>query len=189
MQPLPDQAEDDAHGHEDEVSAEALGTVTLFFWALAAVAVLLVPIGTREGRRDLGWVQEPASWPLIMLCMALIGGAAPILRLAAMRHSPGFKDRAVAAFDGTTSSLIYGLTFLVYTAAISWLGFSISTILYLQLLFFMSGLRGIRWAGIGLLVTLVIIAAFRVELGIWFAQPWIAEFLPVRFWALFGDYL
>jgi hypothetical protein len=72
---------------------------------------------------------------------------------------------------------------------ISWLGFSLTTVLFLQLLFFMSGLRGTRWSGIALLIGLVIVAAFRVGLGIWFAQPWIAELFPVQFWALVGDYL
>lgn len=189
MSPGPDQIENATPGPEEDISAEATGTATLFFWSLAVLAVLLVPFATREGRRDIGWFQEPATWPLIALCVAMIGGLIPILRLAALRHSPGFATRALAAFEGTTSSLIYGLTFLIYMLTISWLGFSLTTVLFLQLLFFMSGLRGTRWSGIALLIGLVIVAAFRVGLGIWFAQPWIAELFPVQFWALVGDYL
>ena len=135
MHPMPDQIEETAPGPESEVSAEASGVAMLLTWLFALAALLIVPLGTREGRRDIGWFQEPSSWPMIVLFVALIGGAAPVLRLVGLRHRPGFAARARAAFDGTTSSLIYGFTFLVYMTAIGWLGFSFATILYLQLLF------------------------------------------------------
>lgn len=189
MRPMPDQIEETEPGTENEVSAEASGAATLLTWLFALAALLLVPLGTREGRRDIGWFQEPSSWPLIVLFVALIGGAAPVLRLAGLRDRPGFVARASVAFDGTTSSLIYGLTFLVFMAAICGLGFSFATILYLQLLFAMSGLRSVRWAGIALLVALTIIACFRVGLGIWFPQPGLADYFPGSFFAQFGEYL
>lgn len=189
MQPMPDQIEDLPPVAEEEISEEAAGVATLLFWVLGLVAVLLVPFGTREGRRDMGWFQEPSTWPLIVLFIALLGSSAPIFRLVALRKAPGFGARARAAFDGTSASLLYGLTFLGYLAAIKWLGFSIATILYLQLLFTMSGLKGTKWAAISLMVALTIIAAFRVALGIWFPLPGLADYFPGPIWAQIGEYL
>ena len=76
--PTPADAETDSF--EDEVAPEALNLSATLLWAFALFAVAVLPWAVEKGRRDLGWVQEPWSWPFIALSVGLIGGAVLPLR-------------------------------------------------------------------------------------------------------------
>lgn len=174
---------------EEEALPEASNLAAAIFWGLAGFALLLVPMATLPGKRDLGWFQEPWSWPVIVLCVALIGGAAQPIRLYALSKLPGFGASAKTAFEGMGRSIIYAASFLGFLGAISLLGFTLSTFLYMQILYWISGLRGGRWPWVALAVTVAIFLAFRVGLGIWFPQPPIVNFLPAWVGNNLGAYL
>ncbi len=160
---------------DDAIAPEAEGVGGLVLWLLAFAALILLPWATQLGRRDLGWFQEPWAWPLIVLLVALAGGAILPLRWLAARHAPGFGERSLTAFEGSGRTLVYSGAFLVYLVAVTWLGFTISSILFMQWIYWISGLRGGKWPWIALAVTLAIVLAFRVGLDIWFPLPPVME--------------
>lgn len=174
---------------DGEPTAEAVGVSSLVFWILAFAALVLLPIATHAGRRDLGWFMEPFSWPLIVLSVALIGGAILPFRLIRLRQQPGFSTRVKDAFAGMDRALLYSGMFLIYLVGVSWLGFTLSSVLFMQALYWVSGLRGGYWPWIAFAVTAAIIMAFRVGLDIWFPIPPLLELLPDQFISTFGAYL
>lgn len=113
------------HFEDEEPSAEAAGISSLLFWLFAIGALAVLPIATQSGRRDLGWFMEPWSWPLIVLIVAILGGAILPLRLLPLRRLPGFGSRAREAFVGMDRALLYSGMFLVYLLGVTWIGFTI----------------------------------------------------------------
>ena len=184
---IPTAAEDETF--DDEVTPAALNLAATLFWSFAGLALAVLPLAVVEGRRDLGWFQEPWSWPFIVLMAALAGGSVQPLRLWALRRGAGFARDISAAFDGMGRAMVYAASFLVYLGGVSVMGFTIATLIYMQVLYWICGLRGGKWPWIGLLVTLAIVAAFRVGLGIWFPYPPLLQALPGWVGARFGAYL
>lgn len=174
---------------DDEAPAEAAGLGALVFWLVGLLALVVLPIATRDGRRDLGWFQEPATWPAVVLVVALVGGIWLPRRLWSLRGQPGFIARALTAFDGMGRVLAYCGSFLLFLLSVAWVGFTLSTLIYMQVLYRMSGLRGGRWPWIALAVSLVILLAFRGGLGIWFPLPRVIDYLPDWVGNRFGEYL
>lgn len=182
-------ADAETSAFEDEVTPEALNLAATLFWIFALLALAALPLAVEKGRRDLGWFQEPWSWPFIALSAGLLGGAIQPLRLWALRKGANFGTAARQAFDGMGQSLIYAATFLVYLGGVSLLGFTIASLIYMQALYRMSGLRGGKWRLIALLVTLAIVLAFRVGLDIWFPTPPLLHLFPDWVAGTFGGYL
>lgn len=185
--PTPADAETDSF--DDEVSPTALNLAATLFCVFAALALAVLPWAVVQGRRDLGWFQEPWSWPFIALTAALLGGLIQPLRLWSLRKGTDFAAECRAAFDGMGQSMLYAASFLAYLGAVAVLGFTIASLIYMQGLYRMSGLRGGKWSVIALLVTVAIVAAFRVGLGIWFPYPSLLQILPDWVGTTFGDYL
>lgn len=174
---------------EEIVEPEAEGFALCLCLCFAALMLIAAPFATRNAPQDKGWFQEPIVWPLVVLLMALAAGVSPMRRFLALRERDGFRQRLSTAFDGMQSALVQAALFCVYLAGISFLGFSIASLVYLQILFWLSGLRGGKWPYIALAIGLAIIAAFRVGLGIWFPFPAIMSVFPDWLGNLFGEYL
>lgn len=174
---------------EEAPTAEAVDFAAAIFWVFALLSMLLIPLATKPGKRDLGWFQEPWSWPFIVLSAALIGGAAFPLRFYLLKNRYASAPRVFPAFHGMSAAIRYSLAFLGYIGAVQVLGFSIASILFMQLLYWMSGLRGGKWPYISFAVAVAIILAFRVGLGIWFPLPPLMQLLPDWVGNTFGDYL
>ena len=174
---------------DDEPTPEAVGISALLFWLFAVAAIIALPIATSPGRRALGWFMEPFAWPMIVLTFAVIGGAVLPWRLLALRHTPGFRDRVTEAFAGMDRALIYSGMFLVYLVGVTWLGFTIASLIFMQALYWVSGLRGGIWPWIALAVTAAIVLAFRVGLDIWFPVPPLLQMLPSDVANTLGAYL
>ena len=174
---------------EEEIIPEAEGIAAGILWIVALVALLGLPLATQPGRRPLGWFQEPGTWPFIALLVALLGGAALLLRLFRLSRQDGFRQRAMSAFQGMGSALTYGFSFLIFLVGVSFLGFTISSLLFMQALYYISGLRGGKWPWIALAVATTVVLAFRIGLGIWFPLPPMAEFLPDWVGNKLGAYL
>ncbi len=185
--PTPADAETDSF--EDEVAPEALNLSATLFWTFALLAVAVLPWAVEKGRRDLGWVQEPWSWPFIALSVGLIGGAVLPLRLLGLRKKAGFAAAARGAFEGMGRSIVYAGAFLIYLGGIALLGFTIASLIFMQALYWISGLRGGKWPLIALLVTVAIVLAFRVGLDIWFPTPTFLQLFPGWVAGAIGGYL
>lgn len=182
-------ADADAEAFEDEVVPEASTLATALFWGFALLALAVLPWATVPGKRDLGWVQEPWSWPFITLTVGLIGGFGPLRTYLAERGKPGFSQKAMLAFDGMGRAMVYALGFLLYIGGVSVLGFTIASAIFMQALLYLSGLRGTKWVLIGLAVVAVIVLAFRVGLGIWFPLPPVMQLFPDWVGNALGEYL
>lgn len=182
-------ADADAEAFEDEIVPEASHLATALFWAFALLALAVLPFATSPGKRDLGWVQEPWSWPFITLTAGLIGGFGPLRAYLADRRNPGFAAKAGLAFDGMGRALIYAAGFLAYLGGVSVLGFTIASAIFMQALLYISGLRGPRWVVTGLIVVVAIVLAFRVGLGIWFPLPPLMQLFPDWVGNSLGEYL
>ncbi|WGV16035.1 tripartite tricarboxylate transporter TctB family protein [Fuscovulum ytuae] len=182
-------ADADTDAFEDEVIPEASHLAMALFWAFALLALVVLPLATVPGKRDLGWVQEPWSWPFITLVVGLIGGFGPLRAYLRERRRPGFTAKANLAFEGMCRALIYAVGFLIYIGGVSVLGFTIASVIFMQALLYVSGLRGPRWIMIGLAVVAAIVLAFRVGLGIWFPLPPVMQLFPDWVGNSLGEYL
>lgn len=182
-------ADAESEAFEEEIIPEAAHLASALFWVFALVALALLPLATVPGKRDLGWAQEPWSWPFVTLSVGLIGGLGLLRAYLAERREPGFAEKARLAFDGMGRAMLYALGFLLYIGGVSLLGFTMASVLFMQALFFVSGLRGARWVLIGLAVVAVIVMAFRVGLGIWFPLPPVMQLFPDWVGNALGDYL
>lgn len=174
---------------EDHVKPEAEGLALSLFGCFAALMMVVTPFATRPAPQDKGWFQEPIVWPLVVLGLAIGAGIKPVRQFLALRHNEGFGARLLTAFDGFKLTLLQAVLFCIYLSAISFLGFSIASLLYLQVLFHLSGLRGGKWPYVALAVGLAIIAVFRVGLGIWFPLPPVMSVFPDWVGNTFGGYL
>lgn len=174
---------------DDEPAAGVVSASALLFWLFAVVAILVLPLATVPGRRDLGWFMEPFAWPLAVLLFAVIGGAVLPLRLIRLRREAGLWSCLRAAFEGMDRALIYSVMFLVYIAGVSLLGFTIASLIFMQALYWVSGLRGGFWPWVALAVTAAIVLAFRVGLDIWFPVPPLLELLPAQISTTLGAFL
>ncbi len=86
---IPTIADADSEAFEDEIIPEASHLATALLWAFALLALVVLPLATFPGKRDLGWVQEPWSWPFITLVVGLIGGFGPLRAYITARREPG----------------------------------------------------------------------------------------------------
>lgn len=174
---------------EDHVEPEAEGLALSLFVCFAALMVMVTPFATRPAPQDKGWFQEPMVWPLVVLALAVVAGIKPLRRFLALRRAEGFVGRLRTAFDGFSLTILQAALFCVYLWAISYFGFSIASLFYLQVLFWLSGLRGGKWPFVALAVGIAIIAVFRVGLGIWFPLPPLMSLFPDWVGNTFGGYL
>lgn len=186
---IPTLADTETDQFEDDVTPEALNLAASLFWAFALFVLALVPLAVEHGRRDLGWFQEPWSWPALVLSVALAGGAVLPLRLWGLRRAAGFAGRLLAAFDGMGRALVYSAMFLAYLGGVAVLGFTLASLIFMQALYWVSGLRRGKWPWVALGVTLAIVLAFRVGLDIWFPYPPVLQLFPDWVAAIFGGYL
>ncbi|NKM21109.1 hypothetical protein GFM01_25640 [Rhizobium laguerreae] len=186
---IPTAADAETPQPEDDVTPEAASTAGTLFWIFAAFALILLPFATVAGKRPLGWIQEPWSWPFIVLVFALVGGGGLAFDYLRLRRNPGFSVKANEAFAGMGRSFAYAAAVLAFIGGVWLIGFTLASILFMQALYYMSGLRGAKWSLIGLVVTVAILLAFRVGLGIWFPLPPIMLLFPDWVGNALGEYL
>lgn len=175
---LPD-AED--HELEEHIPAEAEGMAGVVLFAVAVFLIALAPFATRSQPAGKPWFLAPINWPLLSLGMAAIAGAILAFRfLREWRTADGaaFRENALWAFGGFRGALEYSLYFCLYLVGVSWLGFGIATLLFMQVTIWRSGLRGRRWMLAGVAVTIAIIVIFRLGIGLWFPLAPLYKLFP-----------
>lgn len=186
---IPTAADAETEAFDEDIIPEASCLASSLFWTLALLALAALPFATVPGKRPLGWVQEPWSWPFIALSVALIGGFGQVLGALAARKNVAAWARAKSAFDGMGGSLVYAAMFLGYIGAVGVLGFTMASVLFMQLIYLVCGLRGWKWSLTAFCVAAVIVLTFRVGLGIWFPLPPVMQLFPDWVGNSLGDYL
>lgn len=186
---VPTAADAETPQFDDDVTPEAAAVAGSLFWLFAGFALILLPFATFPGKRPLGWIQEPWSWPFLVLVLALVGGAGLVIDYLKLCRKPTFAAKAKEAFVGMGRSLGYAAAFLAFIGGVWLVGFTLAAILFMQLLYYMSGLRGAKWMLIGFAVAAGIVLAFRVGLGIWFPLPPLMLLFPDWVGNALGEYL
>jgi hypothetical protein len=112
-----------------------------------------------------------------------------VRRRAETMDRQAFWQRAMTAFDGMREACLYTLVFCLYVAALTFIGFALSTLIFGQICLWMAGLRDRRWAVWNLGFTIIVVVMLRVVMGLWFPQAPIFEFAPSWFANSIGTYL
>lgn len=166
----------------DDAPPATAGMAAAALSLAALVLLLLAPVATRRAPMERGWFLEPIVWPLVALGMALLAGTVLLGRFALAWHRspyrPAFWRQAWAAFDGMGRALEYTVYFCLFLWAVGYLGFALGSLIFLQVMFWRAGLRGWKWIGIATLITVALVAIFRVGIGIWFPLAPIFRLLP-----------
>ena len=186
---VPTIADPEVSSFEDEVPPEATAVAGSLLWIFALLALAVLPIATLPGRRPLGWVQEPWSWPFFALTVSLVSGSLFVWRCQRLLSEGTLAGTVRTAFSGMDRAVGYAAGFLIFLGGVAFLGFTLASLIFLQALFLASGLRGGKWPWIALAVWLAIVLAFRIGLGIWFPLPPVMTFLPDWIGNRFGAWL
>ncbi|NGO55011.1 hypothetical protein [Allomesorhizobium camelthorni] len=166
----------------EDIPVEAEGMAAAVLLAVALVLIALAPFATESQPAGKAWYLAPINWPLFSLGIAALAGASIVGRFfTAWRTADdriAFRQRALWAFGGLGVALEYSLYFCVYLLGVDWFGFTIATLLFLQLVVWRSGLRGPKWVAAAFAVTVGIVIVFRLGIGLWFPLAPIFKLFP-----------
>lgn len=178
---------------DEVVPAEAEGFSALILTAASMILIVLAPFATSPQPAGKGWYLAPIAWPLVSLGMAIVAGAALswqfLKAFRGARDRKAFRTKTLWAFGGLVEAFEYALYFCVYMVAVSYLGFAIATLLFLEFVIWRAGLRGTKWVLTGLFTTVAIVVIFRVGIGLWFPLAPLFKLLPDWVGNTFGSFL
>jgi hypothetical protein len=178
---------------DEVVPPEAEGLAVSLLLVPVVVLIGLAPLATRSQPADKAWFLAPINWPLLGLGVAFVAGASIALRfLSAYRAAPdktAFRANAFWAFGGMGRAFEYSGYFCAYLVVVANLGFTIATVLFLQGIFWRSGLRGTKWVLCALILAVATVLIFRVGMGLWFPFPPVLDLLPASVGNSLGAYL
>lgn len=165
--PLPDDPD-----HAEFVHPEAQGLIAAVFAVLAVGLIALAPVATRSAPMAKGWWTEPAFWPLLTLSVVFLAAgwqAIGWLRSAvAASDRRVYAERSLWAFGALGPAAAYGAVFLVYLFALPWIGFALASLVFLQVVVWMAGLRTRAWRATAALFVVGVVLVFRVGIDLWF---------------------
>jgi hypothetical protein len=169
---------------ESSHSANRVETLalTIVFTVVTAGLLVLLPFQTRSGPENAGWWTQPWTLPAIVLGVLFLANTVSLLKdIAALRRKAVSEAEVAEArkeIVGWFRPIEYFLYFLCYLYALAYLGYLLSTALFIQWLLFRSGLRTSRWRIAGLLAALALTAVFRWGLGIWVPTAELYDLFP-----------
>lgn len=156
--------------------------ITVIFTVVTGCLLIGLPWQTRGGPDSSGWWTQPWLMPSIALCVLFLANAMSLLKdLLALRREPALlqeKDDAIAQMVGWFRPFEFFAYFLLYLGSLKYLGYFLSTALFIQLILFRVGLRTLQWRLRGLLAALALTAIFRWGLGIWVPTAELYDFFP-----------
>jgi hypothetical protein len=165
-------------------SANRIETIALttVFTAVTGGLLVLLPFQTRSGPAGAGWWTQPWTMPAILLVTLFFANAFSLLKdFAAFRKVAATHDEVEEAKSeilGWFRPLEYFAYFLCYLYSLSFLGYFLSTALFIQWLLYRAGLRSNYWRIAGLLAALALTAIFRWGLGIWVPTAELYDLFP-----------
>jgi hypothetical protein len=190
---IQDKTSDPTPAAEDEIHPEAVELVAVIALIFALALLVLVPFATSPAPEGRAWFLSPRKLPLLGLLMMLSGASFLTLdflrRRTAALDRQAFWQRAMTAFDGMREACLYTLVFCLYVAALTYIGFALSTLIFGQICLWMAGLRDRHWVVWNFGFTILVVVMLRVVMGLWFPQAPILEFAPSWFANSIGTYL
>lgn len=187
--PLPDDPE-----QTEFIHPEAQGLVAVVFAILATALLLILPFATYAAPMHKGWWVEPATWPIFTLSITILAALFQAASWLRTGQSAGFSGdfwrRSFWAFGALKPALSYSVVFLIYLFAVNWLGFAVSSFVFLQVVVWMAGLRGMSWRIKAALFVVSVVVVFRIGMDLWFPMAPIYEsFFPDWFVRSIAIYL
>jgi hypothetical protein len=190
---IQDKTSDPTPAAEDEIHPEAVELVAVIALIFALALLVLVPFATSSAPEGRAWFLSPRKLPLLGVLMMMSGASFLTLdflrRRTAALDRQVFWQRAMTAFDGMREACLYTLVFCLYVAALTYIGFALSTLIFGQICLWMAGLRERRWVVWNFGFTIIVVVMLRVVMGLWFPQAPILEFAPSWFANSIGTYL
>jgi hypothetical protein len=165
-------------------SANRVETIalTMVFTVVTGGLLLLLPFQTRSGPESAGWWTQPWTLPAILLVTLFLANALSLLKdIAAFRKLAATQDEVEEAKSeiwGWLRPVEYFAYFLCYLYSLAYLGYFLSTALFIQWLLYRSRLRSNGWRIAGLLAALVLTIVFRWVLGIWVPTAELYDLFP-----------
>ena len=176
--PLPDDPE-----HSEFIHPEAQGLVAVVFALVAGACLALMPLATRPAPMNKGWWVEPSTWPIFALSITLIAALFQVAGWLRKGREAGFAaqfwQKSFWAFGALGPALGYSAAFIVYLFAVDWLGFAVSSFVFLQVVVWMAGLRSTAWRIKAAAFAVLVVLVFRIGMGLWFPMaPLYTAFFP-----------
>jgi hypothetical protein len=154
----------------------------MVFTVVTGGLLVLLPFQTRSGPASAGWWTQPWTLPAILLGTLFFANGFSLLKdFAALRKVAATHDEveeAKSEMRGWFRPLEYFVYFLCYLYVLAYLGYFLSTALFIQWLLFRTGLRSTGWRLAGLLAAVVLTMIFRWGLGIWVPTAELYDFFP-----------
>ncbi|MDI9313931.1 MAG: tripartite tricarboxylate transporter TctB family protein [Hydrotalea sp.] len=161
-----------------EASYPAMALIGFFMLAAAIIFFALLPYQTQTQPNDKLWLTSPRLMPTVALAIIALAGFLLSLRFFTTAQKKASWRAAKNSFAGLGNCLQYLMVFLFYLLAILYIGFSLASIIFGQVVLWLAGLRGARWVRINFLTMLLLVLAIRGLLEIWFPNPLLLELLP-----------
>jgi hypothetical protein len=166
----------------EEQNANRVETLvlTLVFAVVSCGLFLLLPWQTKTGPDNSGWWTQPWLMPAMTLGVLALANLESLRRAFLQARAPTQteKDDARREIKGWFVPLEYFIYFMGYLFSLKYLGYFLSTALFIQLLLWRVGLRDTKWRMAGLGAALVMTMIFRWGLGIWVPTAELYDVFP-----------
>lgn len=153
----------------------------LFFLVMTIVSVYLIftyQSHTIEIKRDHGWYTEPYVAPLFGLgILALFSFIKLMLLIRPIEGEKALLESFVESLSSYYMVVITGVLFFVYVNAITVVGFTLSTMLFVLSIVWLSRLMSPIWVLNTVIAVALIILIFRVGVNIWISDVALYETL------------
>ena len=140
------------------------------FYVLSLFLLTQLPEQTRWFDR-IDPLLQPRFWPKVVLCALVLFSGLYLMQSWLARRNPGHLDRSPVPAGELLRwlrPLEYALYFVAYAASIPWLGYLLSTVLFMPLLGLRTGIRSLPGlgllAGIGVGIVLVFKTGLEVRM-------------------------
>jgi hypothetical protein len=171
-------------GPEDHVviPREAQEFSAVMIAALCLILILLAPWATLPAPLHKGWWVEPKTWPLLCLMIASLPALHMALKWWLRRQTSDsprqYMQQSTWAFGDLSTSFEFSAYFCIYLFAVGYLGFAISSFLFMQFMIWRVGLRTWAWRLAAALFVVGLVLVFRVGIQLWFPMAPVLERMP-----------
>ncbi|AJQ97661.1 hypothetical protein [Gynuella sunshinyii] len=155
------------------------GLIFLFVLLIAAGLIVSYPEQTVAVNTSRGWFTRPQVAPLFGLSILLLFSFLQfVLTLKdSMRLKLFSIDTLINTIGEYKGVLLMACLFLLYIASIEYLGFFLSTLLFVHTLLWLSRLLNRFWSVAAWLTVIAVVLIFRVGVNIWFPDVALYELL------------
>jgi len=159
-----------------------LGAFYSFLLVSGLILLTLIPVATKPAPNGQGWWTEPKLMPAISLVLWVI----PAIYLT-LNYFAKLRSGAIEKTDQTVLNqelfqwlkpLEFFVYYVIYIVLLGWVGYFLSSLIFVLGLSWRVGLRGRRWRIIALVTSLALILIFRWGLRVWIDSPLLFDLFP-----------